>query len=62
MGSARPIIDVPMIVKLYREGRLKLDQLISGRYRLEVDQRGRRLLALRRGAEERDRVLKGRRL
>ena len=36
MGSARPQIDVPMIVKLYREGRLKLDQLISGRYRLEL--------------------------
>lgn len=35
MGSARPAIDVPMIVRLYREGRLKLDQLISGRYRLE---------------------------
>ena len=35
MGQARPAIDVPMIVKLYREGRLKLDQLISGRYRLE---------------------------
>jgi len=35
MGSARPLIDVPMIVRLYREGRLKLDQLISGRYRLE---------------------------
>ena len=35
MGSARPSIDVPMIVRLYREGRLKLDQLISGRYRLE---------------------------
>ena len=35
MGSARPPIDVPMIVRLYREGRLKLDQLISGRYRLE---------------------------
>jgi S-(hydroxymethyl)glutathione dehydrogenase / alcohol dehydrogenase len=35
MGSARPAIDVPMIVNLYREGRLKLDQLISGRYRLE---------------------------
>ena len=31
MGSARPIVDVPMIVKVYREGRLKLDQLISGR-------------------------------
>jgi S-(hydroxymethyl)glutathione dehydrogenase/alcohol dehydrogenase len=35
MGSARPAIDVPMIVKLYREGRLKLEELISGRYRLE---------------------------
>ena len=35
MGSARPAIDVPMIVRLYREGRLKLDQLISGRYRLD---------------------------
>ena len=35
MGSGRPAIDVPMIVRLYREGRLKLDQLISGRYRLE---------------------------
>jgi S-(hydroxymethyl)glutathione dehydrogenase / alcohol dehydrogenase len=35
MGSARPAIDVPKIIKLYREGRLKLDQLISGRYRLE---------------------------
>jgi S-(hydroxymethyl)glutathione dehydrogenase/alcohol dehydrogenase len=35
MGSARPAIDVPKIVQLYREGRLKLDQLISGRYRLD---------------------------
>ena len=35
MGSARPTIDVPRIVQLYREGRLKIDQLISGRYRLE---------------------------
>ena len=57
MGSARPIIDVPMIVKLYREGRLKLDQLISGRYRLEFDQRGDRLVAFGRGAEERHRIL-----
>jgi S-(hydroxymethyl)glutathione dehydrogenase/alcohol dehydrogenase len=36
MGSARPLIDVPKIVALYREGRLKLDELISGRYRLEA--------------------------
>src|SRR3984957_19084835 len=34
MGSARPAIDVPKIVQLYREGRLKLDQLISGGYQL----------------------------
>ena len=32
MGSARPVIDVPRIVALYREGRLKLDELITGRY------------------------------
>ena len=35
MGSARPLIDVPKIVALYREGRLKLDELISGRYPLD---------------------------
>jgi S-(hydroxymethyl)glutathione dehydrogenase / alcohol dehydrogenase len=35
MGSARPLIDVPMIVALYREGRLKLDELISGRFSLD---------------------------
>ncbi len=35
MGSARIRIDVPRIVDLYQQGRLKLDELISGRYRLE---------------------------
>jgi S-(hydroxymethyl)glutathione dehydrogenase / alcohol dehydrogenase len=35
MGSARPLIDVPKIVALYREGRIKLDELITGRYPLE---------------------------
>ncbi len=35
MGSARPIVDVPRIVALYRDGRLKLDEFISGRYPLE---------------------------
>ena len=35
MGSARPRVDVPKIVALYREGRLKLDELISARYPLE---------------------------
>jgi Zn-dependent alcohol dehydrogenase len=35
MGSARPLVDIPKIVSLYREGRLKLDELITGRYPLE---------------------------
>lgn len=35
MGSARPRIDVPRIIDLYKQGRLKLDELITGRYRLE---------------------------
>ena len=35
MGSARPIIDIPKIVELYQAGRLKLDELISGRYGLD---------------------------
>jgi Zn-dependent alcohol dehydrogenase len=35
MGSARLPVDVPVIVELYREGRLKLDELVSGRFALE---------------------------
>lgn len=35
MGGARLRIDVPRIIDLYRQGRIKLDELISGRYRLE---------------------------
>ena len=35
MGSARIDRDVPQIVSHYRAGRLKLDELISGRFRLE---------------------------
>ncbi len=35
MGSARPVIDVPKIVALYRDGRIKLDELITGRYPLD---------------------------
>lgn len=34
MGSARIDEDIPRFVALYREGRLKLDELITGRYRL----------------------------
>lgn len=35
MGSARISIDIPMLVDLYQQGRLKLDELITGRYALE---------------------------
>jgi Zn-dependent alcohol dehydrogenase len=35
MGSARMSVDVPRLIKLYQHGRLKLDELISGRYPLE---------------------------
>lgn len=35
MGDTVLRRDIPMLVDLYRQGRLKLDPLISGRYRLE---------------------------
>ncbi len=34
MGSTRPRLDIPPLVELYRKGRLKLDELVSGRYPL----------------------------
>ena len=34
MGTARIQTDIPMLIDLYRAGRLKLDELISGRYAL----------------------------
>ncbi len=35
MGASRPELDVPRLVSLYEGGRLKLDELISGRFPLE---------------------------
>jgi S-(hydroxymethyl)glutathione dehydrogenase/alcohol dehydrogenase len=35
MGSARLPVDMPLLVALYQQGRLKLDELISGRFPLE---------------------------
>ncbi len=35
MGSTRLNVDIPKLVSLYQEGRLKLDELISGRYPIE---------------------------
>lgn len=34
MGSGRVQVDIPNLVTLYKQGRLKLDELISGRYPL----------------------------
>jgi S-(hydroxymethyl)glutathione dehydrogenase / alcohol dehydrogenase len=34
MGSVRPGIDIPRLVSLFQTGRLKLDELITGRYPL----------------------------
>ncbi|MEX0583024.1 MAG: Zn-dependent alcohol dehydrogenase [Sneathiella sp.] len=35
MGSTRLRVDIPKLVSLYEKGRLKLDELITGRYPLE---------------------------
>jgi len=35
MGSTHLKMDIPRLVALYQEGRLKLDELITGRYPLE---------------------------
>jgi S-(hydroxymethyl)glutathione dehydrogenase / alcohol dehydrogenase len=47
MGSSVPQVDVPRLVSLYRRGLLKLDELVTGRYRL--DQINEAISALRRG-------------
>lgn len=35
MGTTRLSIEIPKLVALYQAGRLKLDELITGRYPLE---------------------------
>jgi len=35
MGSTRLDVDIPVLVELYRTGRLKLDELITGRFALQ---------------------------
>jgi S-(hydroxymethyl)glutathione dehydrogenase/alcohol dehydrogenase len=36
MGSARPADDIPRLVALYEDGRLKLDELVTATYRLDA--------------------------
>jgi Zn-dependent alcohol dehydrogenase len=35
MGATRLRVDIPNLIELYQAGRLKLDELITGRYSLE---------------------------
>ena len=56
MGSARIAIDVPMLVDLYRQGRLKLDELVTGPLPAGGDQRRDRRRDQGRGAAQRHRV------
>jgi len=35
MGSSRVSVDIPWLITLYQQGRLKLDELITGRYPLQ---------------------------
>jgi S-(hydroxymethyl)glutathione dehydrogenase/alcohol dehydrogenase len=35
LGSTRPHVDIPRLADLYRQGRLKLDELVSARYPLD---------------------------
>ena len=35
MGGSRISVDIPNLVALYRQGRVKLDELVSGTYALE---------------------------
>ena len=41
-GSLNPRYDIPALLSMYREGTLKLDELITNRYPIERDQRGLR--------------------
>ena len=47
LGSARPADDVPRIAELYREGRLRLDELVTATFPL--DDINEAVAAMRRG-------------
>lgn len=54
-GSARPELDFPRLIALYRRGLLKLDELITGTYR--IDEAPRAFADLARGREGRGVIL-----
>jgi S-(hydroxymethyl)glutathione dehydrogenase / alcohol dehydrogenase len=55
LGSARPAEDVPRIAALYREGRLRLDELVTATYPL--DEINEAVAAMRRGEAIRNVIL-----
>ncbi len=55
LGSARPAEDVPRIAALYREGRLRLDELVTATYPL--DKINEAVAAMRRGEAIRNVIL-----
>ena len=55
MGSSSVKRDIPQLVQLYEQGVLKLDELISGRYRL--DEINDAIASVRRGEALRNLVI-----
>ena len=39
-GASNPTADIPWLLEMYREGMLKLDELITGRYPLDEINQG----------------------
>lgn len=48
LGAIRPQVDIPALIDLYREGRLKLDELVTARFPLDAINEG--VASTRRGA------------
>ncbi len=34
-GNCNPVVDIPRLLGLYRDGRLKLEELVTRRYKLD---------------------------
>jgi Zn-dependent alcohol dehydrogenase len=58
MGSGRLPIDIPMLVSLYHDGRLKLDELVSRTYPLEEINEA--IASVKRGDARRNAIVFGR--
>ena len=59
MGGNRFRVDMPRLLSLWRQGRLKLDHLISGTHQARRDQRGLRRAEIGRAGPPADRLRRG---